>query len=169
MSVRDLIPWNRSRERFPAPRGSFGESDTPFLTLHREINRLFEDAFRGFDDLPGFTRRMTWPSVEVHDNDNGLRVTAELPGMDEKDVELALQDGMLTIRGEKREETSDADRAYSERYYGRFERRIPLGFEVEEDKAEASFDNGVLTITLPKSAQAQSRTKRIPIAASRTQ
>ena len=70
---------------------------------------------------------------------------------------------MLVIRGEKRAETEDKDRRFSERFYGRFERRVPLPFEVEEDTAQASFENGVLTISLPKSPRAESQTKRIAI------
>jgi HSP20 family protein len=164
MNVRDLIPWSRQRERLPSMREDFGNGGSPFLALHREINRLFDDAFRGFDGLPGFSRALAWPSVEVSDADTELRVTVELPGMEEKDIDLALQDGVLTIRGEKHEETTGEDRAYSERLYGRFERRIPLGFEVDDARAEARFANGVLTIVLPKSPEAQKNVKRIPIA-----
>lgn len=78
-------------------------------------------------------------------------------------IEVLLDDGVLTLRGEKRSETEDKDRQFSERFYGRFERRIPLGYEVEEDKVAAAFKNGVLTVTLPKSPNAQSKVKRIAI------
>jgi HSP20 family protein len=99
----------------------------------------------------------------VNASDKELRVSAELPGMDEKDVEILVDDGVLTIRGEKKSETEDQGRRFSERYYGRFERSIALPYEVEEDKANASFQNGVLTVTLPKSARAQEKAKRIAI------
>jgi len=89
-----------------------------------------------------------------------------LPGLDEKDVEVLLGDGVLTIRGEKRSEVEDKGRSFSERVYGRFERRIPLAWEVEEDKIQASFKNGVLSVTLPKSAQAEAQMRRIAINAS---
>jgi HSP20 family protein len=92
-----------------------------------------------------------------------VRISAELPGLDEKNVEVLVDDDVLTIRGEKRSETEDQERRFSERYYGRFERVIPLPFAVEEDKAEASFNNGVLTVTLPRSAQAEDKAKRIAI------
>jgi HSP20 family protein len=72
-------------------------------------------------------------------------------------------DDVLTLRGEKRAESEDKERRFSERYYGRFERRIPLGYEVEQDKIDARFKNGVLTIVLPKSERAQSQVKRIAI------
>ena len=78
----------------------------------------------------------------------------ELPGLDEKDVEVLLRDGELILRGERKSETEDRERRMSERYYGRFERRIALPAEVEEDKVSASFKRGILTVKLPKSQQA---------------
>ena len=95
--------------------------------------------------------------------DKEIKVTAEVPGMEDKDIEVLLDDGVLTLRGEKRSETEDKDRQFSERYYGRFERRIPLAYEIEKDKADARFKNGVLSVTLPKTAKAQSQAKRIEI------
>ena len=76
---------------------------------------------------------------------------------------ILLEDGALTLKGEKRSETEDKDKQFSERFYGRFERRIPLGYEVKDDKVDARFRNGVLTVTLPKSEKAQSQVKRIAI------
>ena len=135
MNMRDLIPWSREA----APSSYRGEAD-PFMTLQREMNRLFEDVFRGFDGgLPfrGLGRTGGWPHLEVTETDNAVRISAELPGMDEKDVEVLMNDGMLTIRGEKKSEIEDKARSFSERTYGRFERRIPLPSEVEADKVEA--------------------------------
>ena len=166
MSVRDLIPWGRSNNQVPTV---FRDDDrNPFLSLHREVNRLFDDVFRGFDGrLPTFgslsSFSAAWPSVEISDTDTEIKVTAEIPGLEEKDVEVLLDDGVLTLKGEKRSETEDKDKQFSERFYGHFERRIPLGVEVEEDKIEARFKNGVLTVVLPKSAKAQSQVKRITI------
>jgi len=163
MNLGDLVPWNR-RERGLAPRdrGDAWEAATfsPMMRLHQEMNRLFEDAFRGFD-TPALWGRQ-WPSVEVQETDNGYRVTAELPGLEEKDVDVSFQDGVLTIRGEKRAETENRDRTVSERYYGRFERRLALP-DIDDSKAHATFRNGVLTIDLPRVAEAQERIKRIPI------
>lgn len=132
------------------------------------MNRLFDDVFRGFDGrLPSLGRASSfggnWPSVEISDNDKEIKVTAEVPGMDEKDIEVLFDDGVLTLRGEKRSETEDKERQFSERTYGRFERRIPLGYEVEENKIDARFKNGVLSVTLPKTVKAQSQAKRIEI------
>ncbi len=168
MSVRDLIPWGRNNgNQLPSV---FREDDRdPFLSLHREVNRLFDDVFRGFDSrLPALGRFSSfggggWPNVEVSDAENEIRVTAEVPGLEEKDIEVLLEDGVLTLKGEKRSETEDKDRQFSERFYGRFERRIPLGYEVEDDKVSANFNNGVLTVALPKTERAQAKAKRIAI------
>jgi HSP20 family protein len=160
MNVRDLIPWGR--QNIQAPSIYRGGEASPLLTLHREMNRLFDEVFRGFD-VPPFGQTVSWPSLEVAESDNEVHVTLDVPGVDEKDVEILLSDGMLTIRGEKKSETEDKERHFSERYFGRFERRIPLDWEVDEDKVTAVFKNGVLTVTMPKSAKAQQRAKRIPI------
>ena len=163
MNVRDLIPWNRSRE-VTVRRD---EEANPFVTLHREMNRLFDDAFRGFDLAPfefgrRFGRSLGWPNIEVSETDKEVKVTAELPGLEEKDVEVELANGVLVIKGEKKTETEDKDRLFSERYYGRLERRIPVE-DIEEDKVNAAFRNGVLTVTMPKSAQTQRQVKRIAV------
>ncbi|MCB5176981.1 Hsp20/alpha crystallin family protein [Microvirga lenta] len=158
MNMRDLIPWGRNQQ---TPTRYRDEGD-PFMTLHREMNRLFDDVFRGFDMSP-FGRMARWPSLEVTETERDMRISAELPGLDEKDVEVLMSDGTLIIRGEKRSETEDKDHTFSERYYGHFERRIPLGWDVEEDKVEASFKNGVLTVKLPKPAEAGANVKRIAI------
>lgn len=167
MSVRDLIPWNRGNGNVASSLSRDSNRD-PFLSLHREVNRLFDDVFRGFGgSLPSFGRGSAfgvgWPSVEISDTGKSLTVTAEVPGLEEKDVEVLLNDGVLTIQGEKRAETEDNDMQFSERYYGRFERRIPLGVEIDQDHVEARFKNGVLTVTLPKSEKAQAQVKRIAI------
>jgi HSP20 family protein len=128
------------------------------------MNRLFDSVFRG---LTADTSAMSWPSIEVQEKDGAYRIGAELPGLDEKDVEVSVQNGVLTIRGEKKAETEDKERQYSERHYGRFERRLALG-ELDEEKISASFDNGVLTVTAPKSRAAEAQAKRIPISTGQT-
>ena len=90
-------------------------------------------------------------------------MSAELPGLEEKDVEVLLEDGLLTLRGEKSSTTEDRERQFSERVYGRFERRIPLPSCIDEAAVEAGFHNGVLTVTLPKTEAAQAQVKRIPL------
>ena len=165
MAIRDLIPWSRQENRLPASGAGRDRDDHPLLSLHRDVNRLFDDVFRGFGapSLAGLDRSVAWPNMEFGETDKDIRITAELPGLDEKDVELALEDGVLTLRGEKRSEVDDKDRGYSERSYGRFERRIGLPKGIEADKANATFKNGVLTITLPKSAASNENVRRIPV------
>ncbi len=162
MNVRDLVPWTRTNDRdrnLPAPEDP---AASPLFTLHREMNRLFDDVFRGFETPALWSGRGGWPQIEVQEAGDEYRVSAELPGLDESDVEVLFDDGVLVLRGEKRAETQDHSRGFSERLYGRFERRIALG-DIDEDRLQAKFRNGVLTVTAPKSAQSQSRVKRIPI------
>ncbi|WP_423065185.1 Hsp20/alpha crystallin family protein [Devosia sp. CN2-171] len=175
MNVRDLIPWARNTSSVPTNyrNETLRNEQNPFLQLHREMNRLFDDAFRGFDTQLSSLGNLTpwnanWPGIEISETDKELRVTAEIPGVDEKNVEVLLEDDVLILRGEKHSETEDRERQFSERYYGTFERRLPLGVEVEENKVSANFKNGVLTVLLPKSTMAQSRTKRIAINGSTT-
>lgn len=160
MAMRDLIPLGRQENRAPALFGS--EERSPFLNLRRDIDRLFDDFFQAPMLGLGRGATMPWPTVEVSQTDEAIRITAEVPGMREKDVELLLEDGVLTLRGEKKNESEDRDRGYSERFYGRFERRIALPSGVEEDKAKAEFRDGVLSVTLPRSGEAE-RGRRIPI------
>jgi HSP20 family protein len=161
------MPWGRNggRDRnLPAeyePGGSM-------FAFHREMNRLFDDFFRGLD-TPALVRgggggnvAMAWPKLEVEETEKEYRINAELPGMDPKDVEVLLQDGVLVLRGEKKAKIEDPNRAFSERFYGRFERRIPLD-GVDEDHLQAKFENGVLSITAPRSEHTRDRTKRIEI------
>jgi HSP20 family protein len=127
------------------------------------MNQFFDDMFRGFDDFQFFGGRSGWPSLDVEETDKEYRVTAELPGLQERDVEVLLQDGLLTVRGEKKIESENRNRTHSERFYGRFERQISLDRDVDENAVSATFKNGVLAVTVPKSAQAVERRKRIPI------
>jgi HSP20 family protein len=150
MGVRDLIPWTKGQQ-LSTGREAFDS----FLTLHREMNRIFDDVFRGFGPLgrvgnPLMEGQFAWPRVELSETDKAVTVSAELPGLSEKDVQVEIANGVLSIRGEKKAERSDESKFVSELYYGSFERQISLE-GVEEDKAQADFKNGVLTVTLPKS------------------
>jgi len=162
MAIRDLIPWNRGHN-ITVHRN---ERPDPFLTLDREVNRLFDDVFRGLGFAPFATAdrlfdHAGWPNIELSETDKEVRVTAELPGLDQEDIDVELAEGVLAIRGAKRTETEDRDRRFSERFYGRFERRIAVD-EIDENKATASFKKGVLTVVLPK-ATARHPVKRISI------
>jgi HSP20 family protein len=162
MSVRDLIPWTRPSHPSLASRD---EAGSPLLSLQRDMNRLFDDFFRDIS-LPSPTMASSaWPQVDVAETDTEYKVTAEVPGLEEKDVELTLQDNALTISGERKGEHEErkGDRYYAERFHGRFTRTIPLPMDVEADKAAAAFKNGVLTVVLPKAAHARQSGKRIPI------
>lgn len=158
MTIGYLVPWNTGRRRY-----GLRNIEDPFTTLWQETSKLFENMAsesNGDTIKGGFI-----PALHVEEDEGVLKVTAELPGMDEKDVDISLTKDALTIRGEKREETKkeEGKRYYSEVRYGSFERTIPLHFEVDTDKVEASYKKGVLTVKLPKSAQAQKEAKKISI------
>lgn len=163
MAIKDLIPLNNRGRELGFQRAT---DAGPFFTLHREMNCMFDDVFRGFDLAPfGPTSRtldgLGWPQIDIDETDTEVRITAELPGLDEKDVSLEIANGVLSISGEKKTESEDKARRFSERYHGRFERRVSLQ-DIEEDKATAAFKNGVLTVTVPKSAEAKN-VRRIAI------
>ena len=135
------------------------------------MNRMFENMHQGVDwpmfgtGDPGM--EMFSPKMDVSETAKEIRVTAELPGMEEKDVEVTFSDGMLTIQGERKDETEEKDedkRFYlRECSYGSFRRTLPIGEQVKEDKMTAKFKNGKLTVVLPKTKEAKEKTKKIPI------
>ena len=140
MPIRNLIPWHRSGERLPVRR----TEDSPLATLHSEMNRLFDDFSRSFGLAPfGWAEgaRAFEPDVDIDENDDEIRVSIELPGVEEKDLDVSLRDDVLTVRGEKREERSGKQRGgrWSECRYGSFVREIPLTSEVDSDRAQAAF------------------------------
>jgi HSP20 family protein len=152
----------------------------PFGSLRREIDRLFDEfddglwrsPFRGslFDVTP-FRRASAdltaLPAVDVSETDKAYEITAELPGMDEKNVEVKVANGILTIKGEKQDEKEEKQKDYyrRERSFGSFERSFQVPDDVDGDKIEASFKKGVLSVTLPKSAEAEKAAKKIAIKA----
>ncbi len=160
MALTDLVPWARNRSVAPQ---RFSDEGDPFLALHREMNRMFDDFARGFGltQPARFGLSGGWPHVEVSETEKEVRVVAELPGVEQNDVELSLADGVLTIKGEKKSESKGA--LYSERWEGRFQRSLQLGPDVDPGQVNAAFRNGVLTVTLAKRPEAQSQVKRIPI------
>ncbi len=160
MALSDLVPWGRNRAVAPQ---NFPEEADPFVVLHRQMNRMFEDFARGFGigANENFGSAGLWPHVEVSETDSAVKVVAELPGLDQTDVDLSLADGLLTLKGKKELESSGS--LYSERWHGQFQRSVKVGSDVDPDKVSAAFKNGVLTVTLGKRPEAQSRVKRIPI------
>jgi HSP20 family protein len=166
MMIRDLIPWRAERKLVPTRR----LDDDPFRALQRDVNRLFDELSRsfGFGMLGGHDGYgVVRPRVDIAETDSAFEVTVELPGVDEKDINVSVTDDVLTIRGETKAEREEKDKAYyiAERAYGTFERAIALPPGIDTDKASAEFAKGVLTIRLPKSAEARAREKKIAIKA----
>ena len=160
MNVRNLVPWSRGEsEGSRAPRSDV----SPVLNLHRQMNRLFDDMFQDFAVRQLWSGHAAWPSVDVQETDKEYRVTADIPGLDGRDVEVLYHEGVLTLRGEKRTENESENRTLRERFYGRFERQVALDRDVDEGNIQATFRNGTLIVTIPKSAQALEKAKRIPV------
>jgi len=149
MNLRSLMPIGRER--------SVARSDNPFMSLQREIDRLFDDFTRGFPAIPtgGVTELL--PSMDVTETDKQIEITAELPGLEEKDVQVNVADNVLTIRGEKKAQKEEKDKTYRliERSYGSFVRSLELPEGVNADAIKASIEKGVLKVTVPKPAPAQ--------------
>ena len=163
MTMRSIVPFGWGGSSLPGRT----TNDDPFVRLWNDVDRLFSSMVRG-------TGPADWPQVgsiglpvEVSETGSELKVMAELPGVDEKDVSVELTGDGLTIRGEKKvaEERKDQGYHVTERHYGTFSRTLRLPYAVEADKVQASFKNGVLTVTLPKPAELQQQTKRIEVKA----
>jgi len=148
----------------------------PFEALHREVDRLFDEFNGGFRRSPfrrslfaPFARdeMLNPPAVDITAKDGSYEVTAELPGIDEKDIDVKLGGGMLTIKGQKKAEKQEKNKDYvlSERSYGAFERSFSVPEGVDAGKVAATFKNGVLTVTLPKTPVAQKLEKKIAVKA----
>jgi HSP20 family protein len=142
------------------------------------VDRLFEDfgdgwpkplSRRPFNIVPSFGRQFDWkvPAVDIVENDGVFEITAEVPGLDAKGLEVTLRNGNLVIKGQKQEETNEESKDYHlhERHFGSFERAFALPDGVDADKIEASFDKGILKVTLPKTASAQKPEKKITVKA----
>ena len=158
MSVRNLLPrlWRDERH--------------PLSSLREEMNELFENWTKDFG-FPQMSWAATevWPRMNVSETDKEVQITAELPGVDQKDIEITLVGGDLVIKGEKKaeldEKKDERGRSYHriERSFGSFQRRLSLPYDVDADKAQASFKDGVLTLTVPKPPEAQKAAKKIEI------
>lgn len=170
MAFRDLIPWGRR----PTEVARNGEGN-PVLSLQREMNRAFDDFWRRFDEPfgalgwrnGGGLPSLAMPRTDVAETDDAIEVSVDLPGLEEKDVDVSVSGDVLTVRGERKNEREEERKGYylSERSYGSFYRTVPLPPGVDRDNAKASFKNGVLTVTLPKTQEAQRQVKRIEVKA----
>jgi HSP20 family protein len=153
----------------------------PLLSLRDEMDRLFDDFLGGFSMTPSRRRfepepwrrvqrlfEAGMPAVDVTENDQEYTITAELPGMEEKDIEIALAGEVLTVKGEKKQEREEKKENYvlSERRYGAFERSFPLPQDADPERIEARFKSGVLSLTLPKKPEAQAKRRKIEVKAS---
>lgn len=166
--MKYLTPFRWTRRELPAARDYEAH---PLDVFQREMNRLFDDFFKGtglrpwaeeMEALGAFS-----PQMNMTEDEKSITVSAELPGMDEKDIDISLSKDSLTIKGEKKEETEQKGKeSYCmERSYGSFSRVLPIPKDVNTEKAEASFKKGVLTITLPKLEKEKQSQKRIKIKA----
>ncbi|HLH11284.1 MAG TPA: Hsp20/alpha crystallin family protein [Methylovirgula sp.] len=152
MNIRSLIPVGRERSNVPA-------SLAPFASLQHEIDRLFDDFGRNFFDfgrsfpgLPSLRSADFVPRMNVSETDKMIEISAELPGLEEKDVDINFADDMLTIRGERKEEKEEKDKDYKifERSYGAFARSVALPPGTDPNKIKANIDKGVLKVTVEK-------------------
>jgi HSP20 family protein len=158
MPLRALVPSTPS-----ANGGTRLQPVSLFGSLHREIDRLFDDLTRGgFGTLPSPAQTNLMPSIDVTETDKEIEITAELPGLERKDIDISIEDDLLTIRGEKKVETKqedqeDKDKNYhvSERSYGVFYRVIQLPPGVDPSSIQAVMSKGVLKLTIPKPAKAE--------------
>jgi HSP20 family protein len=167
MAITDLIPWKKDGTTLPVHRK---RSEDMLLDLRSQLNRLFDEFlerpfglspfFEGYRFLGDFV-----PRLDVSETDKEITISAELPGMEPEDIDISLEQNMLTISGEKQaEEEEKGKRFYRvERSYGSFYRSIPLPAEVDENKIEATFKHGVLKIRMPKTVEAQMKSKRITV------
>jgi HSP20 family protein len=172
MATETKLPVTKKKASEPA---FAGEGWRPFEVLRNEVERLFDDFDsdfwrRPFRQLSAIEK--TWPktlvavpAVDVAESEKAYEISVELPGMDQNDIEVALTNGELHIKGEKKEETKEEKKDYyvSERRYGAFERYFTLPDSVDGDRIDANFKNGVLKVTLPKTVEAQKPAKKIEV------
>ncbi len=161
MAITDLLPWKRENDKQMELRR---ENQDPFLAMQAEMNRMFDsffaDPWRAGSRLSAFM-----PNMDVSENDKEVIVTAEIPGMDENDIQVTYHNGTLAISGEKRGDREEKGNRFHrvERTYGSFRREVALPCEVEADKITATFKKGVITVVLPKSTRPEVMGKRIPV------
>lgn len=156
----------RRQERMPARRG---QAMSPYRAMRDMMNSMMEDFFSDWPSMR--VRPFEWrmqefsPSIDVIDEEKNIRVQAEVPGMNPEDLDVTVTRDAVIVKGEKKSERDEERQGlrYSERTFGSFERVIPLPADVETDKIEARFKNGVLDIIMPKSEQLLKESRKIPI------
>ena len=166
MNLGSLIPW-RDKTQVDAQTDTYSD---PFTSFRREVDRMFDDFFRsaghGLQPWNAGWQTMA-PRIDISDADKELLITAEMPGLDEKDFEVTLAGDLLTIKGEKKTENENrnGNAYYVERRFGSFSRSVRLPFEAGDEQVEANYDRGVLTVRVPKPAEAQRHVRRIEVKA----
>ena len=165
MLANHLIPYSGLRRALHRPRGVH-----PFALFDREVGELFDRALRGFAPPAGpDADRTAWlsPRLDMREGDDGYTVTAEMPGLDEKELKVELSDGYLTIEGEKKAGHDDDKGGFHlvERSFGTFRRSLQLPADVDVEGIDAAFRNGVLTVALPKKAEAKATVRKIAVKA----
>lgn len=160
MSLKSILP------SFARPT-ELERAGSPFFSLQSEINRMFDDAFRGFPAASSFggLDKVLSPAIDVKETEQGLEVSAELPGIEEKDLDVSIVEDLLTIKAEKKQEQKKEEKGYymMERSYGTVSRSVRLPFNADPDKVSASFDKGVLKIAIPRPADEQAKVRKIQV------
>lgn len=144
---------------------SSSSGSDPFSLMQRELGRVFDDLYSGF---PAGTLPTGMLRLDVKEDEQAFHVTADLPGLSEKDVDLSFEDGILTVRGEKKIERDEKKDTWhiTERSHGSFSRQLSLPATIDAEKITASFEKGVLTVTLPKQPEERAKAKKIEVKAS---
>lgn len=159
------VPARPEAKKMPAPMGTFGFPGGLFAEMHDRMNRVFEDFWQDFPTVTASSLPALSPRVEVEEKDKAFLVTAELPGLDEGDIDISIAEDSLTIKGEKKTEAERDEKNVhvSERSYGSFRRSFRLPPEADADKITADFTKGVLSISVPKKSDKESPVKKVKI------
>jgi HSP20 family protein len=164
-----LIPWKWGKRNLPIRQEDSMPVYSNFLSLHQEMNRVFDNLFRSFEGTSwspfGEGSELFQPRVDVTESGKELRISVELPGLEDKDLDVSISNDALTIKGEKREQHQESTSGYyrMERHYGSFHRTIPFPCAVDTERSQATFKRGVLTVVLPKAKEQARDVKKIPI------
>jgi HSP20 family protein len=182
IEMKKLAPWNWFRHEENAGGKALTPysgryMDNPMLSIHQEVDRMFNDLMRGFalpaaslfgrggDGLPSLSSRWLRPDVDIAATDKQYTITVEVPGVDENDIAVEVTDDSLIVRGEKKIEKEQKEKEFYsvERSYGSFRRELALPDDADTGNIDAGFKNGVLTLNLPRKAQAQKAGRRIQV------
>ncbi len=167
----NLTTWRSAPKASRTTTNDVNTDIAPIGSLQYEVNRLFDQFFDSWPVMGTAPRYVNneviafYPKMDIGEDDKTINVCADLPGMTDKDIEVTLAPGMLTIRGERKEETNRKEAGYTlcERTFGQFERSFALPNGLDIDKAHATFKNGALTVALPKTAEARKAVRKLEL------